>query len=64
MTPKAIESTAGATKILSAKLGKPTISKPTQAIHLSKAAPLPMPGSHAALLRRLFGGRTHHAHAG
>jgi hypothetical protein len=55
--PMATEPTTGATKILSAKLGKPTISKPSRSIPLRKAAPLPMPGSHAALRRRLFGGK-------
>lgn len=54
--PMATAPTTGAAKILSAKLGvTPKISKPTRAIHLRKAAPLPMPGSHAALRRRLFG---------
>lgn len=47
------------TKILSAKLGlTPTVSKPTKAVQLKhRAVPLPMPGSHAALLRRLFATR-------
>jgi hypothetical protein len=54
------------TKILSAKLGgtPPTIGKATRGIHLHKAAPLSAPGSHAALVRRLFGKKDHHADTG
>jgi hypothetical protein len=54
-------------KILSGKLGgatAPKISKATRGIHMKKAAPLPLPGSHAALLRRLFGKKDHHADTG
>ena len=63
--------TTHATDILSAKLAgmSPTLSKPSRLIQLPKAAPLPMPGSHAGLLRRLFGGKGKgkkdpHAHTG
>lgn len=50
---------AAVTKFLSAKLGlTPTISRPSKAIVLKhRAVPLPMPGSHAALLRKLYGGK-------
>jgi hypothetical protein len=50
---------AAITKLLSAKLGlTPTVSKPTNAIRLKhRAVPMPAPGSHAALLRKLYGGK-------
>ena len=59
--------TMHAMKILTSKLAggeTPTISKATRGIQLTKAAPLPMPGSHKALRRRLFGEKDHHADTG
>lgn len=48
----------GSTSVLSEKLGlKPKVGKPSKAIQLRKrggAASLPKPGSHAALVQRLF----------
>ncbi len=56
---KTADTTPLSTKILTEKLTglSPKIGKPTRAIHVHKAAPLPMPGSHKALVRRLFGGK-------
>jgi hypothetical protein len=52
----------GSTNTLSAKLGlAPKVSRPSDAVQL-RGAPLPMPGSHAALRRRLFGKKDRHAH--
>jgi hypothetical protein len=54
-----------ATDALNAKLGLTVkLAKPSRAIQIRKAAPLPKPGSHAALIRRLFRKKDHHADTG
>lgn len=48
--------------MLSAKLGlSAALGKPSNAIPLRAGVSLPMPGAHAALLHRLYGGKKSHA---
>lgn len=48
----------GESKVMSQRMGlAPPVSRPTNAVRLKhRAVPMPMPGAHAALLRRLFTG--------
>lgn len=47
-----------ATKILSQRLGlRPTLPTPTKAVQMKRTVPLSLPGSHAALLQKLYGGK-------